>query len=96
MDAEILKILSEELRETRMMVIETRSMAEAAQKTAVEAIKSADAAINSAGAAIKSADAAAKRADAAWELVVMTRNQIREELSYMRLPWWKKLSGKAA
>ena len=36
--------------------------------------------------AAKNAEAAMKRADAAWELVVITRNQINR-------PWYKKLLG---
>ena len=41
------------------------------------------------------ADAASKKADAAWELVVMTRNQITGELAYMKKPIWKKWFGTA-
>jgi hypothetical protein len=37
--------------------------------------------------------AAMKKADASWELVIITRNQVKEELAYLRLPWWKKLLG---
>jgi len=39
------------------------------------------------------ADAAVKKADAAWEIVLMTRNQIQEELAYLRKPIWKKWFG---
>jgi hypothetical protein len=46
-----------------------------------------------ADAASKQAGAAMRKADAAWELVVITRNQVKEELAYMRLPWWKKTFG---
>ena len=70
MDSEIIKILSEEVRETRNLVIETRAMAVAAQREA---------------------DAAMKRADASWELVIITRNQVQEELAYLKLPWWRKV-----
>ena len=79
MDSELLRILSEEIRETRNLTIETRKQTEEIRKQ-VELSK------------IEAA-AAVKKADAAWELVIMTRNQIKEELAYMRLPWWKKLVG---
>ena len=46
-----------------------------------------------ADAATKQADAAVQKADAAWELVVITRNQVKEELAYMKLPWWKRIFG---
>lgn len=72
MDNELIRIFSEELRETKKLVLETRRLADAATKQA---------------------DAAVQKADAAWELVVITRNQVREELAYMRLPWWKKIFG---
>ena len=75
MDSELLKILSDGLRETKMLVIETRRMADETRSMAIDA---------------------RRKADAAWELVVITRNQVKEELHYLKLPWWKKLSGKAA
>lgn len=65
MDNEILKLLSKELRETKILVLETCRIADAAEKNA---------------------EASMKRADAAWELVVITRNQINR-------PWWKKFFG---
>lgn len=65
MDNELIRIFSEELRETKKLVAETRRMADAASKQA---------------------DAAVRKADAAWELVVITRNQVQEELTYMKLP----------
>ena len=34
-----------------------------------------------------------RKSDAAWELVVMTREQIREEMAYLREPIWKKWFG---
>ena len=46
-----------------------------------------------ADAASQQADAAGQKADAAWELVVITRHQVKEELAYMKLPWWKKIFG---
>lgn len=75
MDAEIIKILSEELRETRNMARETRDMALETRRMA---------------------DAAQRKADAAWEVVIITRNEVKEDLRYLRLPWWRKLSGNLA
>ena len=49
-----------------------------------------------ADAAVKNADAAMKRADASWELVIITRNQFREDLQKVKLPWWRKIWGIAA
>lgn len=86
MDADLLKILSEELRETKNLVMETRRMADAAWEEAKQSQRQSVA-------AEKKADAVEKKADAAWELVIMTRNQIQEELKYLKLPWWKKLVG---
>lgn len=34
-----------------------------------------------------------RKADAAWELVIMTREQIKEELAYLKKPIWKKWLG---
>ena len=79
MDSELLKILSAELRETKNLVLETRRIADAAEKKA--------------DAAWEEAKQSKKQSDAAWELVIMIRNQIREELKYLKLPWWKKLVG---
>jgi hypothetical protein len=31
-----------------------------------------------------------RRTDAAWELVIMTREQIKEDLAYLKKPLWKK------
>lgn len=79
MDADLFKILSEELRETKNFVLETRRMADAAWEEATQSKKQSA--------------ASEKKADAAWELVIITRNQIQEELKYLKLPWWKKLVG---
>ena len=79
MDNELIRIFSEELRETKKMVAETRRMA--------------DAAVRQADAATRNAEAAMSKADAAWELVVITRNQVREEIAHLKLPWWKKVFG---
>ena len=77
MDNELIRIFSEELRETKKLVAETKRMADAAAKQA--------------DAATKQADAAMSKADAAWELVVITRNQVNEEIAHLKLPWWKKV-----
>ena len=34
-----------------------------------------------------------RKADAAWELVIMTREQMKEELTYLKKPLWKKWFG---
>jgi hypothetical protein len=34
-----------------------------------------------------------RQSDAVWELVVITRNQIREEMAYLKKPIWKKWLG---
>ncbi len=72
MDNELLKILSDELRETRNLVMETRRVADAAEKKT---------------------DACWAQVDQLRELVIITRNQVNEELAYLKLPWWKKLFG---
>ncbi len=60
---EMLQILAEDIRETKVLVKETREMTLETRRVANEAEKTSK---------------------AAWELVVMTRNDL------MR-PWWKKL-----
>ena len=62
---DIIKILAEDIRETKQL---TKEISELVVETR------------------RSADAAVKKADAAWELVVITRNQINR-------PWYKKLLG---
>lgn len=86
MDSELLRTLSEEIRETRNLIIETIKQTEETRKQTDEIRKQVELAKIEASASVK-------KADAAWELVIMTRNQIKEELAYMRLPWWKKLVG---
>jgi predicted nucleic acid-binding Zn-ribbon protein len=34
-----------------------------------------------------------RKSDAAWELVIMTREQIKEEIAYLKKPIWKKWFG---
>ena len=79
MDNELIRIFSEELRETKKMVVETRRIADAAWEEVATSKKQADAAM--------------RKADAAWELVVITRNQVNEEIAYLKQPWWKKVFG---
>ena len=66
---DIVKILAEDIRETKALTKETRELV-------IEARRSADAAV--------------RKADAAWELVVITRNEIKERAER---PWYKKLLG---
>jgi hypothetical protein len=72
MDNDLLKILSEELMETKKLVIEARRIADAAEATARESMG---------------------KADAAWEMVMITRNQVQVELAYLKKPLWKKWFG---
>jgi hypothetical protein len=58
---------------------ETRRLANAAEKTAVAAEATAREAMG--------------KADAAWEMVMITRNQVKEELDYLKKPLWKKWFG---
>jgi hypothetical protein len=69
MDQELLRIFSEELRETRKMASETKRLADAA---------------------MKQANASWSKAESAWEMVIMTRNQIQEDLRKVKLPWWRR------
>ena len=62
---DIIKILAEDIRETKQL---TKEISELVIETR------------------RSADAAVQKADAAWELVVITRNEINR-------PWYKKLLG---
>lgn len=79
MDNKIIELLSEEIRETRNLIIETRKLAEAAMSKA-----------NAAWEEVKNSKEEVKnskrQADAAWELVVITRNEINR-------PIWKKWFG---
>ena len=64
---DIVKILAEDIRETKALTKETRELVTEVRR---------------------SADAAERKADAAWELVVITRNEIKERAER---PWYKKL-----
>ena len=74
MDNELLRIFSEELRAIRGIAFHTRKIAEAAMK--------------SAQASVKIADASMGMSESAWELVVITRNQMRED-AQKAVPWRK-------
>ena len=78
-DRKIIEILSDLIRETQ---VETK------------AIREETAAIKEETVAIKTlAFEAGRKADAAWELVILTRNQVTEQIADLRKPWWKKLVG---
>ena len=64
---DIVKILAEDIRETKALTKETHELVAEVRR---------------------SADAAERKADAAWELVVITRNEIKERAER---PWYKKL-----
>lgn len=70
MDNKLIELISEEIRETRNLTL-------AVEKETAELRKIADA-------AQRKADAAERKADAAWELVIMTREEIKQ-------PFWKRL-----
>ena len=79
MDNKIIELLSEEIRETRSLTIETRKLAEAAMlkaNAAWEEVRNSKQEVTN----------SKRQADAAWELVVMTRNDISR-------PLWKKWFG---
>ena len=71
---DIVKILAEDIRETKKLTKEIAELTAETREMVIEARRSADAAV--------------QRADAAWELVVITRNQITR-------PWYKKLLGRS-
>lgn len=70
MDNKFIELISEEIRETRNLTL-------AVEKETAELRKIADA-------AQRKADAAERKADAAWELVIMTREEIKR-------PFWRRL-----
>ena len=80
MDNEIIKLINQEIMETKRMANEIRRQADAAHKQA-------DAAHIQANAAQKKADAAWEGVNQLRELVVITRN----EMLLRTRPWWKKL-----
>ena len=83
MDSRIIELLSDEIRETRNLTIAVREQTE---KQVKELHTIADA-------AMRKAEAAMKKAEASWELVVITRNQVKEEIAYLKKPIWKKWLG---
>ena len=70
---DIVKILAEDIRETKKLTKEIAGLSAETREMVIEARRSADAAV--------------QRADAAWELVMITRNQVNR-------PWYKKLLGR--
>lgn len=80
MDNEIIKLINQEIMETKRMANEIRRQADAAHKQA-------DAAHIQANAAQKKADAAWEGVNQLRELVIITRN----EMLLRTRPWWKKL-----
>ena len=66
--------------------MEDRKLIEVLSEELRETKVIARAAEKHAEAAMLQANASMKKADAAWELVVMTRNQINR-------PWWKRVLG---
>ncbi len=76
---DIVKILAEDIRETKKLTKEIAELSAETREMVIEARRSADA-------VEKTSQAAMQRADAAWELVIITRNQITR-------PWYKKLLG---
>ena len=41
----------------------------------------------------RSSDSSSRKAEAAWELVIITREQVKEEVLYLKKPLWKKWLG---
>jgi len=82
----LIELLSEEIRETKNLTRSVVNDTAELRKSNEIAQRKADAAQLSADAAQLSADAAQHKADAAWELVVITRED-------MRRPIWKKWLG---
>ena len=86
MDNKIIELLSEEIRETRNLTIETRKLAEAAMSkanAAWEEVSNSKEEMKNSKEEMKNSK---RQADAAWELVVITRNEINR-------PIWKKWFG---
>ncbi len=74
-----LDALNDEVRDIRELTIQVRKETEEVRKS-TEAIK-------------EETKETRRKADAAWELVVMTREQMKEELAYLMKPLWKKWFG---
>ncbi len=74
-----LDALNDEVRDIRALTIAVQKETERIEKE-TEAIK-------------EETKETRRKADAAWELVVMTREQMKEELAYLKKPLWKKWFG---
>jgi hypothetical protein len=76
MDTKLIELISEEIRETKKLILEVREDRKRLEELVLAAQETAkDAAIT--------AKEAGRKADAAWELVVMTREE-------MKKPFWKR------
>ncbi|MBY0434520.1 MAG: hypothetical protein K2U26_10455 [Cyclobacteriaceae bacterium] len=74
-----LDALNDDLRDIRALTLEVRKETEAIREE-TKVLK-------------EEVKETKRKADAAWELVVMTREQMREELAYLKKPLWKKWFG---
>ena len=81
---DIVKILAEDIRETKKLTKEIAELSAETREMVLEARRSADA-------AEKTSQAAMQRADAAWELVIITA--AAAALNQITRPWYKKLLG---
>jgi len=79
LDNKLLDLLSEEIRETKNLTVAVRD-------EVLEVRKLAEAAMITANAAWEEVRNSKRQVDAAWELVVLTRNEISR-------PLWKKWFG---
>lgn len=104
MDSDLLKILSEELRETRNLAVAAQQKADAAwaqveinraqmelNREQVE-LNREQVEINREYIGVTAANLVAQTNDLR-ELIIITRNQIKDDLAELRRPWWKKLFG---
>lgn len=74
-----LDALNDEVREIRALTIETRKQNDLIRQELV-LLK-------------EDVKESKRKADAAWELVIMTREQIKEEMLNLKKPLWKKWFG---
>jgi hypothetical protein len=81
-----LDALNDEVRDIRALTLAVRKETEMIRAEVVE-MKQSNKIL---GEEVKESK---RKADAAWELVVMTREQIKEELAYLKKPIWKKWLG---
>jgi hypothetical protein len=83
MDSKLIELLSEEIRETKRLILEVREDRKRLEDLVVAAQATAKEAAITAKEAALIAKEAGRKADAAWELVVMNREE-------MKKPFWKK------